>query len=121
MKTIGSFMIAIFVIAIIVLVIAAAYASYDYSQNFQSYWSLSESASTLSLKSEYMDKYVSAVDSAHMDGEYAAIFFKTPQNSFDESRKVLGSLQQRLRECKDLKESDMAYQQAITQITAQEQ
>lgn len=97
------------------------YANYDWDSQVGSYWDLSERASTISQKSEYMDKYVGALEVANLEGTNSATFMKTLESSFDENMKALKSLQSRLHDIDTMSESGFAYQTAISQITEQEQ
>jgi hypothetical protein len=97
------------------------YSEYDWNTTIGSYWDLSERASTISQKSEYMDKYVGALEAARLEGTNSATFLKTPATSFDENMKALLSLQSRLHDIDTMSESGFAYQTAISQITEQEQ
>jgi hypothetical protein len=99
---------------------AAVLADYDYSNHIQSYWDLSVKASTLQQKSEYLDKYVSALESASL-AENDALFLKTPDNNIAQNMIALKSLQTRMHEIFGMDVNSFQYQQAIQQITAQEQ
>lgn len=95
-------------------------ADYEYSRKIGSFWNLSVKASTLQLKADYLNRFVAAVDSAHLSGNNA-IIFPTPDNSVEQNLTTLHSLQQRMAEIRNMDVTSFAYQQAISQITAQEQ
>lgn len=95
-------------------------ADYEYNNQIGSYWSLSEKASSLTAKADYLDKFVYAVDNAGLSGNNA-IFLKTPNNSVEQNLNALHSLQTRMIEIRGMDVTSFAYQQAISQITAQEQ
>ncbi len=95
-------------------------ASYEYNVRIGSYWDLSVKASTIPAKADYLNQFVAAVDSAHLEGNNAMVF-RTPNNSYTENRKALGTLQVRLGEIRGMDVASFQYQQAISQITAQEQ
>ena len=95
-------------------------ADYDYSNRIGSYWDLSVKASTIQQKSEYLDKYISAIESADL-ADNDAIFLKTPDTNTRENIKALKSLQVRMHEIFEMDVNSFQYQQAISQITAQEQ
>jgi hypothetical protein len=95
--------------------------TYDYNREIGSNWDLSVKASTIAKKSEYLDKFVKALDKPEFHGQYNALFFPTPNNSFDSNFEALKSLQTRLEAIKSMDENSFAYQTAIQQITAQEQ
>lgn len=97
------------------------YANYEYTNTVESSWHLADRASTIAQKSEYIDKFAASLDGQHLQGTNANLFLQTPQSAFDENRKALQSLQNRLRDISKMDESSFAYQTAIQQITAQEQ
>ena len=95
--------------------------SYRYEREISGNWSLAEKASTIKQKSEYIDKFIDALDkSGDMYGNNALVF-PTPDNDLTENMKALRSLQGRLHEIQTMDIQSFAYQQAIQQITAQEQ
>lgn len=67
-----------------------------------------------------MDKFVEAIEAQNLSGNDALIY-QTPDNSYDQNMEALLSLRNRLREIKGMDESSWQYQQAILQITQQEQ
>jgi hypothetical protein len=93
---------------------------YEYSRTIRSYWELSVKASTLEKKSEYLDQFVAGLNAAHLSGNNA-IFFKTPDNSYEQNFAALTSLQTRMHEINEMNPKSFEYQVAIGQITAQEQ
>lgn len=95
-------------------------ANYEYERTVGSFWNLSVKASTLELKADYLNRFVAAVDSAHLSGN-DAIFFPTPDNSIEQNLMALHSLQQRMSEIRGMDVTSFQYQQAISQITSQEQ
>lgn len=107
-------------IALAVLVPAGSYADYQYDRGIGGFWELSDRASTLDLKSDYLNKFVAAIEAERYSG-YNAIFFRTPTNSYDGNLATLKSLQARMQEIRGMDPKSFEYQQAISQITAQEQ
>ena len=108
-------------LAILTLYIALhVRADYQYSRTIGSYWDLSVKASTLAMKADYLDQFVAAVDSAHLSG-HNALFFATPDNDVAQNIATLRNLQHRMEEIRGMDVTSFAYQQAISQITAQEQ
>lgn len=97
------------------------HASYDWNNNYQSYWDLGVKASTIEQKSEYIDKFVNAVNQPKLKGVNDALFFPTPNNNFDQNLIALQSLQGRLHDIQKMDPSSFQYQSAIQQITSQEQ
>lgn len=117
MKTI---LVTIGILFAIILGIYELKSSYVYNNTIGSYWSLSDKASTLQQKSEYLDKYVGALESAHM-ASHNAVIFPTPDNSFEQNMVALKSLQGRMHQMQNMDEQSFAYQTAMQQITGQEQ
>ena len=99
----------------------AVQAELRYNREVENYWTLADRSSTIEQKSEYIDKFVEALDKTEMHGQYDALFFETPENSFDSNFHALKSLQTRLTSIKGMDENSFAYQSAIQQITEQEQ
>lgn len=99
---------------------AEVLADYDYENTIGSYWSLADKASSLNAKADYLNQFVAAVEAAHLDGN-DALFLKTPDNSIEQNMLALHSLQSRMNEIRGMDVTSFAYQQAIQQITAQEQ
>ncbi len=97
------------------------YGDYTYKKNVSSYWDLADKSSTISGKAIHIDCFVEALSKENLYGEYNALIFKTPNNSFDKNFDALKSLQKRLYEIKDMDISSFGYQTAIQQITEQEQ
>jgi hypothetical protein len=94
---------------------------YQLNKTVMSYWSLADKASTIVKKSEYIDKFVTALEQEKYQGKYNAIVLTTPDNSYDYNFDVLKSFQNRLHEIQGMDITSFAYQTAIQQITAQEQ
>jgi hypothetical protein len=120
MKTLGAILLTISLISIVLLVIVGVYSSYQWNKNIESYWSLADKTSTIEAKSQYIDKFVDALENAKLS-EYDAIILKTPDNKTEKNINALKTLQTRLQEIKTMDIQSFAYQQAIQQITAQEQ
>lgn len=120
MKTFG--LIGTFLSAVLMIwaIAAEVLADYEYTNNIGSYWNLAEKASTLEAKSEYLDKFAAAIEAEHLSGNNA-VFLRTPDNSVEQNLAVLRTLQTRMKEIKGMDVTSFAYQQAIQQITAQEQ
>lgn len=120
MKALGIILITISSIIVVLLIIFGVYSSYQWNKNIGSYWDLADKTSTIEAKSGYIDKFVEALDSAKLS-EYNAIFLKTPNNKVSKNVDALKTLQVRLQEIKTMDIQSFAYQQAIQQITSQEQ
>lgn len=109
------------VILLTIVTISTHLANVQYEWEAGAYWTLADKASTLEEKSAQIDNFVSAVDKQELQGMHNATLLFTPDNSFHNNRKALGTLQTRLQEIKTLDPNSFAYQTAIQQITAQEQ
>lgn len=120
-KIIGWLLVLLGVIFTGVLIFNFVWANYQYSSTIESNWNLADKASTISQKSDYIDKFVLALQNSGLQGQNDALIFFTPNNSFDQNFQAIQSLQSRLHEIKTMDESSFAYQTAIQQITAQEQ
>lgn len=116
-----AFMWLIVAVVLGVLIYNGAMCSYNYNRTIGDWWSLGIKASTIQKKIEYIDKFVAGLDEAKLSGEYNSLFFKTPNESFDDNYQALKSLQSRLHEIEKMDVSSFQYQTAIQQITAQEQ
>lgn len=107
---------------LIILIIQAVVASYNYERKYLSYWELSDRSSTIIAKEQYITQFVNAIDQDRSSfADYNAVVLKTPQNNFDNNLQAVTTLRDRLKDIQGMNESDFAYQTAIQQITAQEQ
>ena len=120
MRALGVVLIGLAVLLLGVYVEQNVVASYEYEQTISSYWTLSDRASSLPLKAAYLDQFVAAVDSAHLTG-HNAVFLKTPQNDVGQNIVALKSLQERMHDIRNMDVTSFQYQQAMAQITGQEQ
>ena len=111
---------ALGIVWLIILITISVVANYQYNNKILSYWNLSVKASTLAQKSDYLNQFVSALQAADLGGNNA-LFLKTPDNSYDQNFVTLQSLQSRLQQIQAMDPSSFQYNQAIQQITAQEQ
>ena len=98
------------------LLITDIVTSYKYEKEVESYWNLAEKASTIEQKNEYIIKFASTLKNLHLEGKYNSIFFKTPDNSFDENFKALESFQNRLLEIRDMDPFSFEYQMELFKI-----
>lgn len=120
-KLIGASLLIISIIFIAIWITVGVRANYEWNSNYYSYWSLGVKASTIEQKSQYIDRFVTALQTAGLQGSNDALFFPTADNSFDSNFQALQSLQGRLHEIQKMDESSFQYQTAIQQITSQEQ
>ncbi len=97
------------------------YAYYQYENKIGNNWDLADRASTIIQKSEYINKFVAALEKEKLDGVHNALFFPNDENDFTQNMKALKSLQNRLQDISMMDENSFAYQSAMQQITAQEQ
>jgi hypothetical protein len=95
--------------------------SYEYERTVAAEWSLADKSSTIPAKGQHLDKFVAALEGQGFQGQYNAVIFPTPDNSFDTNLEALKTLQNRLHEIEKMDVSSFQYQTAIQQITAQEQ
>lgn len=121
MKTLGIILIIAAVGVLANMIYMGVVSNYQYSNTIFSNWSLADKASTIAQKAEYMDKFVAALQASGLQGTHSALYFPTPDNSFDQNFYALQSLQGRLHDIQKMDETSFAYQTAIQQITAQEQ
>lgn len=120
-KKIGIILIVSMSAWLIITIILAITAGYQWSKKYESYWSLAEKASTIKKKSENIDKFVQSLENSGMQGQYNSMFWPTPDNSFDQNFEALKTLQSRLKEIDSMDVNSFQYQTAIHQITEQEQ
>ena len=102
------------------LIADAVFADYNYSNSIGSYWELGVKASTLEKKADYLDRFVGALEKGNL-ADSSALWLKTPDNSTEQNFVALRSLQKRMHEIQAMDVKSFEYQQAISQITAQEQ
>lgn len=121
MKTLRILLTSFVITASLLLISLMIISDYQYETKIQSYWELADKASTIEKKSEYIDKFVKALEDSKLNGKYNAIFLTTPDNSFDANLEMLKTLQTRLHEIQLMDIKSFEYQTAIQQITQQEQ
>ena len=121
METLGKAMVCFCVVTCMMFCVLGVVSDYQYNKQIASYWHIADKCSTLSKKSEYLDKFVDALDSGNFKGRHNSVFFKTPDNSFDNNFIAVLSLKTRLHEISKMSPISFEYQTAIQQITAQEQ
>lgn len=119
-KILGLTITIIGVLLFIYLIGTVVYASYKYERDILYNWNLADKSSTLDAKSDYMNKFIIALESQDFS-EYNAIFLKTPDNYVQNNINAVKTLRDRLNEIKGLDPNSFEYQTAIQQITAQEQ
>lgn len=110
----------LFSLVLVVHIAEEVYVDYRYDNEVADYWDLSERASTLDQKAVYLDKFVAAIENSHLSGN-DALFLPTPATSYDQNLIAVKSLQTRMHEIQTMDVRSLEYQQAINQITAQEQ
>jgi hypothetical protein len=120
MKILGTLFIVASIISIGVLIFAFVYSDWQWNNSVLSYWSLADKSSTIQAKADYIDKFVLALKSNNL-ADNDALIFKTADNNCENNIKAVSTLQGRLEEIKGMNPSSFEYQQAIQQITAQEQ
>jgi len=118
----GFFLLLVLLIigSILVTGIVPVFMNYDYDNNIGSFFELSDKASTIDKKLEYLQQYEAALKNYGLDSGQSTIFFPTKNTNLEENFAVLGSLKQRLVDTAKMNPSSFEYQQAISQITSQE-
>ena len=104
------------------MIVAEVRASYKYEKNFSYAWNLSDKSSTIEAKAKYISEFVSNIEE-HKDqfAENDAVFFTTPDNSFEKNLDAVKTLKERLEDIKKMDPTSFQYNTAIEQITKQEQ
>ena len=120
MKTTGTILILLSLFGIGFWIWQGIRANYQWDNTAQSYWNLSDKASTISAKADFIDKFVAALKSSDL-ADNDALIYKTADNNCENNIQAVSTLKQRLDQIKGMNESSFEYQQAIQQITAQEQ
>lgn len=95
-------------------------ANWEWENDVLSNWNLSDKASTIAAKADYIDKFVASLQSANL-ADNDALFWKTADNNCANNVQAVSTLRDRLEQIKGMDESSFQYQQAIQQITSQEQ
>ena len=121
MKTGGIIIVILGILWGIMLGINQYKADIQWNEAAGKYWTLADRASTLEAKRTNINLFVSAIDKLNLKGTHNTIFFEQELNGFDANFTALKTLQTRLAEMNGMDQNSMAYQQAIQQITAQEQ
>jgi len=120
-KVLGIVLTSVSVVWAIAVIFIGIFGHYNYNRDYQSSWDLAEKASTIPQKLEYIQQFVNVLEVSPMRGKHDALFFPTPDNSFEENLKALKSLQSRLIEIREMNPNSFEYNTAIQQITGQEQ
>lgn len=120
MRPLFAVLLGISLVYTIGLITVRVFADYQFENEIEAYWSLSVKASTIERKSQYLDQYVSALEHARL-ADHDAMFLKHPDNEVAQNMVALKSLQGRMHEIFTMDPSSFAYQQAMQQISGQEQ
>jgi hypothetical protein len=108
----------------IVLPVILAYnfisIGYSFDSNIGQWFELSDKASTIDKKLEYLVKFDAAVQRYGLTEGQSTVFFPTMETSLEENYIVLKTLLQRLNETSNLPANSQEYQWAIKQITENE-
>jgi len=107
-------------ILIVIYGISAYLFYYNYGNTVESYYDLSNDASTATLKLSYLTTFKDKLTELHLTTGQSAIIFPTPYTSTDEQTKILDSLIDRLNKTSSMNESSFEYQQALYQISRNE-
>lgn len=120
MKITGVILIVLSISLSGVLIWRVINANYEWSNSVLSNWTLADKSSTLEAKSGYIDKFVQALQSNNL-ADNNALIYKTADNNCQNNIQAVSTLKDRLNQIKGMDETSFQYQQAIQQITAQEQ
>lgn len=120
-KTIGIILTIVSTLFLIIDIGIGIIGHYKLEKDVFSYWNIADKASTIEKKSEYIDKFVEAIEKQKFEGKYNAIILTTPDNSYEYNFIALKSFQDRLNEIQNMDIKSFEYQTAIQQITSQEQ
>jgi len=93
---------------------------YSFDSNVGQWFELSDKASTIDRKLEYLGKFDAAVQKYGLTEGQSTVFFPTKETSLEENYIVLKTLLQRLNETSNLSVSSQEYQWALKQITENE-
>jgi len=110
----------IFLLWVIIAMPSSIIIDYYWENEINSYFELSDQASTLDKKLEYMKQYKQALIDHGLDKGDARYVFKTPQTKLETQMKVLDTLIERMESAKKMDTASLEYQQAIKQITTDE-
>lgn len=92
----------------------------QWKNDIYSNWELSDRASTLDKKYDYLIKFKESLVANGLDSGYAGYVIKNPSNDLSLAMESLDSLITRVEEAKSLSATSLEYQQAIKQITTDE-
>ena len=116
----GILLVLLGVVSLVGLIWLIVYANYQWDNSVLSNWSLADKSSTIQAKSDYINKFVLALKSNDL-ADNDALIYKTADNNCANNIQAVATLQGRLEEIKGMNPASFEYQQAIQQITAQEQ
>lgn len=120
---IGSLLVVLIAIGLIYLfanLIGSVFVGYSFDSNIGQWFELSDKASTLDKKLDYLQKFDAAIQKYDLTEGQSTIFFPTKETSLEENYAVLLSLEQRLNQTSNLSVTSQEYQWAIRQITEDE-
>lgn len=120
-KVIGTFLVLSGLGLAVGLIMEGLNIHNQFETAIQSNWELSDRSSTLDAKAQYIEAYYNALESSGINGLSNALFYQNPTNDCATNIQVVKTLSDRLEQIKGMDESSFQYQQAIQQITAQEQ
>ena len=116
------FLLALSLISIIAFGISVRRADYKYEKKFLYAWNLSDKSSTIEAKAKYITEFVNTLKEYKTQfADNNAIFFCTPDNSFDNNLAAIETLKGRLESIQKMDPASFQYNTAIEQITKQEQ
>ena len=96
-KIIAGLFVVLSVVLLVIVGVININANWHYQNDYLNNWSLADKASTIAQKSEYVDKFVGALEKSGLQGTNANLIWQTQNSSFDQNFIALKSLQTRLQ------------------------
>lgn len=118
--TIGGIIIAGFILLELFCVPFVMYTGYKWNQQVENYFILSDKASTIDKKLEYLKIYKQTLMDKGLNTGESAFFFHTPLTDLSRQMGILDTLISRLESASKLSENSLEYQQALKQISTDE-
>lgn len=110
----------LFVLYMAAGLVSSVFIGYNFDREIGQWFELSDKASTIDKKLDYLQKFDDAVQKFDLTEGQSTIFFPTKETSLEENYAVLLTLKKRLNETANLSASSQEYQWAIRQITEDE-
>ena len=94
--------------------------SYQYDKQIGDYFELSDRSSDASVKLQYFNKFVDALERNDLTNGQTSVFWQRPISELSYNYQVAKSLQSRLENISQMNPKSFEYQTAMQQITLQE-